>query len=31
VQYLNAVFKREIGATPAAWRHEHRESATPQA
>jgi LacI family transcriptional regulator len=26
VQYLNTVFKREIGATPAAWRHEHRES-----
>jgi LacI family transcriptional regulator len=25
VQYLNAVFKRELGATPAAWRQAHRE------
>jgi len=24
VQYLNAVFKRELGATPAAWRQGHR-------
>ncbi len=24
VQYLNAVFKRELGATPAAWRQRHR-------
>jgi transcriptional regulator GlxA family with amidase domain len=29
VQYLSTVFKREIGATPAAWRHEHRERGAP--
>ena len=26
VQYLNAVFKRELGSTPAAWRQGHRGS-----
>jgi LacI family transcriptional regulator len=24
VQYLNTVFKRELGATPASWRESHR-------
>jgi LacI family transcriptional regulator len=24
VQYLNAVFKRELGATPAAWRDRNK-------
>jgi LacI family transcriptional regulator len=27
VQYLNAVFKRELGATPAAWREQRRAAA----
>ena len=29
VQYLNAVFKRELGATPAAWRQGQRASEPP--
>ncbi len=27
VQYLNTVFKRELGATPASWRESHRNAA----
>jgi LacI family transcriptional regulator len=27
VQYLNAVFKRELGATPVAWRERHKSHA----
>jgi LacI family transcriptional regulator len=27
VQYLNTVFKRELGATPASWRESRRSGA----